>query len=234
MNFKFLIVGRGRLAKHLKQYFSYLNYSFCEWHKDSNENFLDLAIESEIILLAISDDSIADFYDKNAAFLTTKTWVHFSGSLYHPQILGVHPLMTFSNTLYAQDFYEKIHLTIDRPIFQMGGLKDLFKNPLSYIPQEQKAFYHALCVMAGNFPQVIWKQCEEDFKNLNVPNAAIALYLGRVTENFLQENSPITGPLVRKDFKTVKNNLASLKGHTLHPLYFGMLKSLGLDKDLNL
>ncbi len=234
MNFKFLIVGRGRLAKHLKQYFSFYNYSFTEWHRDSTESFLERAIESEFILLAISDDNIAEFYDKNAEFLTTKTWVHFSGSLYHSQIFGVHPLMTFSHKIYDKDFYDKIHLTIDRPLFQMKGLRDLFNNPLSYIPKEQKAFYHALCVMAGNFPQMIWKQCELDFKNLNLPSDAITLYLQRVTENFIQENSPITGPLIRKDYKTVKNNLESLEGHALHPLYFGMLKSLGLNKEVNL
>lgn len=125
-----LIVGNGRLAKHLLCYFRQLtdvNQSqqlsqkftlrLSHWYREpaSSQAISELSLQDlqnkisavDMIFLLISDDAIAPFYQQHLAG-KNKTVVHCSGALNVPGIFSIHPLMSFTNQLYDLEIYQKI------------------------------------------------------------------------------------------------------------------------------
>lgn len=121
-----LIVGNGRLAKHLLCYFRQLtdvnlsqklSLSLSHWYREpaSSQAITELSLQdlqnkisaADMIFLLISDDAIASFYQQHLAG-KNKAVVHCSGALNVPGILSIHPLMSFTNQLYELEIYQKI------------------------------------------------------------------------------------------------------------------------------
>lgn len=215
-NTPILLIGSGRLAKHLKYWNSLLKQpnELLLWDRTQSLDLLkEYLNKSHMVWLAISDSAIRSFYEshlveENAA--NNNKIVHFSGALNDKRFLCAHPLMSFPHHLLPDEVYAKIH-------FVISDFKDLnealpgFKNHFSVLSAENKSLYHALCVAAGNFPQLIWHEVSLQMKNLTLPEEALDLYIKQITDNYLstKENS-ITGPFVRKDYTTIENNLTSL------------------------
>ncbi len=86
---------------------------------------------------------------------------------------------------------------------------------------EKKALYHALCVMAGNFPQILWHSLSGRFSDrLGIPPDILEPYLRQSLDNFLADpGRALTGPLARGDRNTVRRNLSALSGDALQDLY---------------
>jgi hypothetical protein len=103
----YLIVGNGRLSRHLQQYFSLLDLPFYIWTRQSQENLDDLIASSSRVCLAIRDDALAEFVQQHPV-LTSKTTVHFSGSQNVAGIFSAHPLMTFGPEVYTREIYKAI------------------------------------------------------------------------------------------------------------------------------
>jgi len=214
-----LIIGSGRLAKHLDHWLNLKNthhfgnnLKYTSWNRSQSlENLTLKATSATNIWLAISDRAIADFYENNRTLFKDKSLIHFSGSYHHPQIYSVHPLMTFSNDLYELDFYEKIYLTT----FGQNKLSDLapfLKNPTFQIAEEHQKIYHALCVVSGNLPQMLWQKTKQISDSLNIPDQAFTLFWQQCLQNFLKHPSTaVTGPIVRGDTNTIKDNIESLE-----------------------
>ena len=102
--------------------------------------------------------------------------------------------------------------------------EDLFPglaNPHFTVRVEDKAFYHALCVMAGNFAQLLWSGVFSRFeKQLGLPAEILQPYLARVTGNFARSpETALTGPLARDDQQTLARNIKALEGDALQSLY---------------
>src|SRR5690606_28458886 len=116
--------------------------------------------------------------------LREKTLVHCSGALGIPGIAGAHPLMTFGPELYSLDSYRRIPFMIDQG-FSLEQLLPGLPNPHNHISVEHKAQYHALCVMAGNFPQILWRAVSQRFAALGVGDDALGPYLQQSLQNFL-------------------------------------------------
>ena len=205
-----LLVGSGRLAKHLKFWNSLGSQPLplAEWNRtQSKEKFQSLAHEATHIWLAVSDSAIASLCEVIPA---GKTVVHFSGALTISGAACAHPLMSFSGGLLDRSIYAKIH-------FVVNGAENLqillpgFTNSFSVLSAEQKSHYHALCVIAGNFPQLLWSRTQRQLQELSIPTSATDLYLRQITENFIvQGEGSVTGPLVRKDAVTLQSNINSL------------------------
>ena len=85
-------------------------------------------------------------------------------------------------------------------------------NPHFMINVEGRARYHAMCVMAGNFPQLMWKGISDRLEQqFDLPATAIRPYLNQVTENFIRSpESAMTGPLTRNDSQTIDRNQKKL------------------------
>jgi hypothetical protein len=219
--FVYLIVGNGRLAKHLRNYFKLLNKKYFTWQRNTDIAFLSEVKHSDIILLAIKDNALPSFIDENYSNeLKNKVWVHFSGSHVFDGIIGMHPLMTFTKELYAKEIYEQVPFIIDKEEFDFSHYFPGFKNPNYYIRPNEKAHYHAYCSMAGNLTTILWQRFFEVTKSKYGIDRNHALpYMQRIIANLVESDDPLTGPLKRKDTETIKMHLDSLEGDPFKEIY---------------
>lgn len=249
----YLIIGSGRMARHLQHYLQLLNepaqrplhptsdqisdqtsyntdsYNIDQWDRSQDP----VAIQNKIlkashIYLAISDSAIEGFYRQKLAGLD-KTVVHFSGALHIEGCIGAHPLMTFGQDLYDLAFYRQIFFTVCGANSLAEALP-MLPNAYSLITAEEKAFYHAMCVVGGNFTTLLAKKMSLEMQKWNVPPEACALYLERALDNAIKKpEHAFTGPIARKDFLTVQKNLESLETDPYKKIYQAFLDMLWPD-----
>jgi len=227
----YAIVGGGRLARHFSHYFQSLEIPHTRWTRDGQCSFNSFELsdaeqrlretlgKADRVLLLVSDNAIGVLL-KQYPFLYEKRLIHCSGALSLPGIAGAHPLMTFTDDLYELETYLSIPFAVEAG----HSFEDLFPGlPNSYfaINVEDKARYHAMCVMAGNFSQVMWKGISERFEQqLDLPASSLHPYLKRVAGNFIEApKAALTGPLIRSDQQTIDKNIQSLDGDPLQDLY---------------
>lgn len=237
---KNLIIGNGKMARHFSQYLSLLDVPFknvTRRHQSESE-FRNQIKNADRIFLAISDSAITPFVE--TFYEPNKIWIHFSGALSHPQVFGCHPLMSFSETLYPLEDYHKIHFVISNTTsseFKIGEgtlkLSDLMPflpNSFSVLPEEEKSLYHAYCVIAGNFPIILWSLVHNKFKDWNIPGSALDHYLQINLNNFKNlKNQSLTGPLQRKDLLTISKNITALNHELpMQELYKAFVKLKGI------
>ncbi|MCM2352120.1 MAG: DUF2520 domain-containing protein [Pseudobdellovibrio sp.] len=205
-----LIIGNGRLAKHLIHWCTLLQQSVHHWHKHDNKA---LSLQNiDYVWLAISDNALVPFYQETLKpLLSGQKIVHFSGSLHHSDMISAHPLMTFSHKLYDLETYNKIY-------FGLTGAESLiealpgFTNAFFKLRAEDKPLYHALCVASGNLPQLLWSETQPQFADLKVPPEAVKVFLQQSLTNFFSQGAQaVTGPIVRKDTTTITKNLSALE-----------------------
>ena len=231
----YALLGGGRLARHMRHYLSLLNLPVSGWARDPksalNTHGIDDArarlratIEpASHVLLLVSDAAIPEVI-RRYPFLQEKKLVHCAGALSFPGIAGAHPLMTFSNDLYDLERYREVPFVVESG-HRFGELLPGLPNPHFEIAPEHKARYHALCVMAGNFTQLLWQAVAARFDGMDLPAAALEPYLRQVAENFIvARGSAITGPLSRGDGVTIERNLGALAGDGLQGLYRAFLE----------
>lgn len=207
----FLIVGNGRLARHLCFYFDSLSLSYFHWYraKHSQNEFLAYAKQASRILLAISDKSIESFILSHPDIPTQK-WLYLSGALSIPGIYSAHPLGSFGEKLNPIDWYKDLFF-----IIETGSLSDLLPglpNRSSTILSEDKAYYHSLCVLSNNFSTILFQKLFSGLEqDLGIPKEAAYVYLKQTVFNLEHTDNPLTGPLARKDNVTIQKNLEALQ-----------------------
>lgn len=214
MKTNILIVGDGRLAKHLIHWCTLLQKSVHHWNRHDNQ---PLSLQNiDYVWLAISDNALVPFYQEILKPLLTNNLtgqkvVHFSGTLHHEAMIAAHPLMTFSHELYDLETYNKIY-------FGVTGAESLtealpgFTNPFFKLRAEDKPLYHALCVASGNLPQLLWSETQPQFADLKVPAEAVKVFLEQSLTNFFAQGAQaVTGPIARKDTTTITKNLSALE-----------------------
>lgn len=227
----YAILGDGRLALHMHHYLGLLGQACSGWARNPKSPFnshsvgdraerLRRTIEpASHVLLLVRDDAIAPLV-RQYPVLHSRLLVHCAGALSLPGIAGAHPLMTFGRHPYTLAEYQAIPFMVEGR-FRFAELFPALPNPHCTVSVEHKALYHALCVMAGNFPQILWRAVGERFTDaLGLPPEMLRPYLRTALENFLDDPSgALTGPLARGDRRTVQRNLAGLTGDPLQDLY---------------
>ncbi len=220
------IVGSGRVARHFHHYFTLLGLPVCVWSRRGRAPSPPDALAScRTVLLLIRDEAIVPFVDAWPA-LQEKRLVHCSGSLVTPAAEGAHPLMTFGPTLYELAEYRAIPFVLDAGGTPFAELLPGLQNPSFMIPAVERPYYHALCVMAGNFSTILWvKLFDELHRRFGMPASAAHPYLARVATNVMADaDQALTGPLSRGDAKTVTANLGVLEGDPFHAVYSAFAK----------
>lgn len=238
---KYAIIGGGKVARHMAHYFTLERIKYNVWCRDSSSTFNTYQIQdndlrlryclddADCVLLLINDDAIEPFVENNVDIKEYPV-IHFSGSL---QLSGVgccHPLMTFGERLYDQNIYREIPFVTD----QQGIFDQYFpmlENPSVFLKPELRIYYHSLCVMAGNFTHVLWKEVGSQFEQLlDIDSSLLFPYLKKVLENFiLDPNAEVTGPIQRKDKGTIDKHLATLKKQPLGNIYKAFCDYLGVE-----
>ncbi len=210
------IVGDGRLARHFAHYLRLLGLPLQQWSRRAPAD--DLA-GCTVILLLVSDPAIQEL----AARYPGRTLIHCSGSFLSDTVHGMHPLMSFGRELYARADYERIPFVAEDPELFRRVFPTL-PNPVHAIRREDKARYHALCAMAGNFTGFLWAKLLQDFPaTLGIPPEAAVPYLEQVCRNIAatptQPERFLTGPIVRGDRVAVDKHLQALDGDAYRAVY---------------
>lgn len=222
-----LVVGRGRIATHLSHYLglSAHPYLIKTWHRGLPESELpELIASARTVFLCIKDDALSDFLNKQHE---QSKFVHFSGSQSFKKSLGAHPLMTFSTDLYTKNVYEQIPFIVDKGVENFSNFFPTLKNRTYQINEERKSFYHAMCVLSGNFTTVMWSALAKEMNTqLQLPHDILNLYLQKVAENTLKHQmDALTGPLARGDQKVIETHLRILQGTPWFSLYQDLIKT---------
>jgi predicted short-subunit dehydrogenase-like oxidoreductase (DUF2520 family) len=232
----YAILGGGRLARHMSRYLDLLGLSSSTWsrnahpdlnshrHPDATERLRRTVTPASHVLLLVSDDAIANVL-RQYPWLHGHRLVHCAGALSLPGVAGAHPLMTFAETSYTLAQYRRIPFLVESE-HEFATVLPGLPNPHHTVSVEQKALYHALCVAAGNFPQLLWQQVGQRFEDrLGVSAAVLKPYLEQVLVNFLADpDHALTGPLARGDTGTITRNLTALKGDPLGDVYRAFLE----------
>jgi predicted short-subunit dehydrogenase-like oxidoreductase (DUF2520 family) len=229
------IVGDGRLARHFAHYFNLLNIPYRQWSRslEAEQGISPIVrLEGcETILVMISDSAIESWIESFKASSVkastpafkgsagSKRFVHFSGALVTPLAVGLHPLMSFSKGFYEISQYEKIPFVCEK---DGPGFSEIFPklpNPHYSIDASQKAFYHALCVMSGNFTVLLWEKMFADLEGtLGVPAHAAIPYLEQVVRNLKAGRTDESGAkLLKESSKSSLNLSGGLSGKPVGP-----------------
>ena len=227
----YTVVGNGKVAKHFLYYFKLLGIGVNHWHRHMPLSALHQFVQSsDSLLLLIRDDAIEAFIREHP-FIQATTLVHFSGSLSSDMALACHPLMTFSSELYDLQHYQAFPFVCENGVDFKSVFPQL-KNPSYCIDKSQKAFYHAQCVMAGNFSQILMRSCcKQVSQKLGLPEDVMFPYLQQNTQNFIANpDGSSTGPLQRGDLTTVNKNLQALENNDLAGLYRAFITYSHLQK----
>ncbi len=215
------IVGDGRVARHFHHYLTLLGLGVCEWSRRApRANPAEALASCRTVLLLIQDAEIVPFTDAWPC-LWDKRLVHFSGSLVTPVAESAHPLMTFGHDLYDLATYRTIPFILDPEGTPFRELLPGLPNPSFTIRAADRPYYHALCVMAGNFSTMLWLKLFEELQGrFGIPVSAAHPYLAQVAANLLLEpDRALTGPLARGDVGTIGANLAALEGDPFRAVY---------------
>lgn len=224
-SFTYLLIGSGRVARHLAHYFNLLNLPLLSWDRSQDPHALARKVaQATHVLLAISDSALEGFFRQHLAG-HDKVFVQFSGAHHFDGMISAHPLMTFGPDLYELEFYQKIHFTLTGCHSLADALPGL-SNSHSILPVEQKALYHAYCVLGGNFVTLLTTKMLSGFADLKIPQEAAKIYSAKILENtYTNTQSALTGPLVRKDASTVNANMNSLLNDPYYGVYQAFLKA---------
>jgi hypothetical protein len=215
------IVGDGRVASHFQHYLRLLGNPVRAWSRRREVSSpVDSLASSKTVLLLIRDGEIESFIRRWPALLE-KRLVHFSGSLSTSFAEAAHPLMTFGPDLYDLGTYCSIPFVLDEGATPFDELLPDLPNPWFTIPPRERPYYHALCVMAGNFSTLLWlKLFEELHGRYGIPASAAHPYLAQTATNLrVNPRAALTGPLCRGDMKTVDANLKALAGDPFDAVY---------------
>ncbi len=226
------LVGDGRLATHFKEYFTRLGLQVVQWSRriEQQEGHKphEVLSRADAILVLIQDAAIEPWVVRYleqrqsiSSLNPNQKIIHCSGSLESPLLPGFHPLMSFGKELYSLEMYERVSFVCEESAIQFKDVFPTLKNPHYTIAGREKAFYHALCVLGGNFTVLLWQKLFSDLeKRLGIPAAAALPYLERVTANVHADyKTALTGPIPRKDYVTLDRDLSALRGDQYEAIF---------------
>ncbi len=237
-------VGDGRFSRHWRHYFTSLGLPWTLWSRRlarangvAGLTAAAALADCHVILLAVSDDAIAPVMATlRAEGLDDRSFVHFCGGRSFEGAWGTHPLMSFAATLYEPAFYRDIPVFVDAdrpdPAAHFRALFPGLPNPCFALKTEDKAYYHALCALAGGMTAVLWREFFAAMEaRFGAPRAALASYPRRIVENVLAScDGALTGPVARGDKDTIQSHLDVLEGSALATVYQALIATAGRER----
>lgn len=218
------------MANHICHYLKYLGLSCITWSRSKNtvENLNQFLSQVTHALILINDNSIDAFIENHilSHHLQIKL-IHFSGNTISKYAYSVHPLQTFGNKLYPIGLYKKIPFIIESDSLTFSELLPGFENPHYKINRDDKNYYHALCVMANNFTTLLWQKFFSEMQNrFEIKIEHVQPFLDQTFHNIKHDfQNALTGPIARKDKKTLLNDLKALNGDNFFKIFEAFTKT---------
>lgn len=218
---QYLIIGDGKMASHFCHYLTLLCVPFLQWSRKNPHDLLESLLQSNTIVFVLISDSAINPFVNDHPCLQNHTLIHFSGALRLDGIHGTHPLMTFGKELYDLETYTKIPFILEDEEPDLSKLLPDLPNSFFKIPKNSKPYYHALCVLSGNFSCILWQKFFSELETrFNLPVTIGVPYLSQITKNLIQNpHAALTGPLSRDDKQTITENLKALDGDEFQSVY---------------
>lgn len=224
---KAVVFGAGKMHRHipylfnnLSSQFSFINSKSFSLSSEEKSTFQD----SKFIFLAVPDGKIESAYRdlKDQSLKSDQIFIHLSGIYTNSQIIGIHPLMSFNQLNYNLD-YELVPLFCDSEVFISQFLSH--DSRCKFIEADQKAIYHSMASMLGNFTQYYLQTLKNNFPQFLDINDFRMLVQKSVNEVFEPESElRLTGPMVRKDLETIRSQKKSIAETKLATIYNNMEK----------
>jgi predicted short-subunit dehydrogenase-like oxidoreductase (DUF2520 family) len=184
---------------------------------------------ANLVAAAIPDDALPGWFDQWRGALKGKRAIHFSGARVIDGLPGYHPLYSFPSAPLDPTEFARIAVAREPGAAAFAEILPGANNPEFVVHDEDRAFYHALAVVSGNFAAHLWNETAAAFAARLGPNAGevMSAYFGSVVARFSENPlSSLTGPIARRDAATVKANLEALEGEPrLLALYRAFLAS---------
>ena len=236
----FTIIGAGKvgttIALLLKDYFVF-DHFISRTKKNRYEELVGkeiltnyVIINSDIIFLTVPDDKIKEVA-QNLKIEGNPLIIHFSGALPASEIslnydlLSVHPMMSIIYPEIAKDKIKEHFITIEGKKEAVERFKPFIKyftNNYMYVNKDEKVAFHLAAVLTNNFPTILISIATKILKDLP-KEKALSIILPLLNDSFENLNYKrelsLTGPLVRKDEKTIQKHLSIIKDDKITDIY---------------
>jgi predicted short-subunit dehydrogenase-like oxidoreductase (DUF2520 family) len=228
---RYVIVGTGRVGTSMAAWLARFGHdvatlSHAAARADPAGARAALAA-ADIVAAAIPDGALAGWAGTNREALEGRLAIHFSGALAVAGLWSYHPLFSFPRTALPGEVMDRIALQAGAP--PLAAVFPGAPNPEFTVPDADRALYHALAVLSGNFAAHLWNEAARIFAERFVlpPEKVLAPYLAGIVDRFAESPlDSLTGPVARRDEATVAANLAALAGEPrLAALYRAFLAS---------
>ena len=222
----YVIFGTGRVGPNIAALVENLGHSaqLVTRAQSADMVFCETAIsKADIVAGAVPDDALASWRDRFKSVTGNRPMIHFSGASVIDGLHGYHPLYSFPKNVLRAEQLRSIAFACPKDAPALTEIFPKALNPTFQLHDSDRARYHALAVLSGNLPAYLWNQVSSalsEYANM-APDVIMRSYLESILERFLEspENS-LTGPLARKDAKTVHSNLNALQDDpSLKPFY---------------
>lgn len=223
------IIGAGRVGSSFAPYLESLGHEATLWTRAAlaRDDAEAAILDADILALAAPDSALTDLAKHWRRGFNDKPIIHFSGALIIPDAWSFHPLYSFPAAPSPPEVTARIALARQDRSPKFSDIVRGAANPEFVIPDADRAFYHALAVLTGNFPAFIWNRATEGFSTrLGLdPAAVLRPYFESIVDRFSEAPSrSMTGPIARRDPASARANLDALRGEpVLHAAYQAFL-----------
>jgi len=240
----FTIIGLGKVGKTFATIFKEKLKLELDYIIDNNleiDNFLNTKIsrdipkkiDSDLIIISTPDDKIEEIINLlNSEYVIKKDviFLHFSGAAYiklDKNIISIHPMMSFTNYKNDLNRLSSHYFTLQSDKYEITELfipliKQISDN-FMVIDGDSKKYFHLASVMINNFSTALIKSSVEVIKKLDIPEKeALNMLLPLFEDVFINIkdnkdiNGSLTGPILRKDKKTIELHQQLLKNNNLN------------------
>lgn len=184
---------------------------------------------ADIVAAALPDDRLEAWLATWRPTIGDRRAIHFSGARQIDGMTGYHPLYSFPKEPLSPETMAGITIAREAGAPPFASVLPGAANPEFEVKSEDRAFYHALAVLSGNFAAHLWNEAAKAFgaRFPVAPGDPMAYYVAGVVDRFRENPSDsATGPIARKDAATVAANLAALSHEPrLRALYLAFLAS---------
>lgn len=215
---RYVIFGPGRVGLSMAAYLGALGHETqLLSHKHAEQapaKCRTLVANADVIAAAIPDGALAGWAETWRDAAAGKPLLHFSGALIVGGMWGYHPLYSFPRDPLPFETMRSIAFARQEGSPTLGEIMPGAQNPEFIVNDNDRAYYHALAVLSGNFAAHLWNEAAKGFAGrLKVaPEIVLASYLAGVVDRFRESPfDSLTGPVARRDRASVEANLKALE-----------------------
>lgn len=168
---------------------------------------------ADVVAAAIPDSALARWAEDWRAAVGARPAIHFSGAMTIAGVNAYHPLYSFPKAPLAPQALAQAAIARETGTPRFSDLLPGAANPELEVAPQDRAFYHALAVLSGNFAAHLWNETARAFAGRfdAAPGRILSGYLAGVVERFAESPlDSLTGPAARRDAASVEANLAAL------------------------